>query len=141
MPKPDFTAIFGSTPDSVALKIIRQARADAAEAQQTGDTLGLRLAGQLGHLALISLAEDVAARLGLPKPEDLSGKTTVLRDWEESIGLFHRPYSGALDPAKELLELRSFHNAEPDAVAQVPTALAEIERLIVDGLRRLSSPA
>jgi len=139
MPQPDYNSIFGSTPDSVALKIIRQARADAAQAQQTGDILGLRLAGQLGHLALISLAEDVAARLGLPKPEDLSVKITVLRDWEESIGLFHRPFSGALDLAKELLEVRSFHNAEPDAVAQVPGALGEIERLISDALRRLPS--
>jgi hypothetical protein len=107
---------------------------------RTDNELDLRLAGQMGWLALYSLAEDVADRLGLCPPEGRHQRTKVLQKWEDRLGLVNRPYSSAMDPAHELLEARSFHNAEPDAMAAVPGALAELERLILEALARLPPP-
>lgn len=96
-----------ATDDPIA--IVNRAVRQAHHAEADGDADGLRQAAEMGWLAVSSLADVAAARLGRPAPGGASARREALRALESEARLRRGTFTHSFELARLQLHGECFH--------------------------------
>ena len=118
-----------ATDDPVALA--NRAVREAQSAQVASDADGMRQAAEKGWLALSSLADVAAARLGRPAPGGASGRREALRALESEARRRRGTFVYPFELARRQLHGECFHG--DSCPADLVEALEDYRAVVVDG--------